>query len=209
MHNPNLIDISVPLRPGMPVWPGDPPFEIETLFSDPAMVSRISLCVHAGTHVDAPLHRRSGAAGADALPLDILCGPCRVVTPRPRDVQGLRIVSLPELLAGTTRLLIRSGFDHGSDRAGQPYHGLAPDLARALVGRGIRLVGIDSPTVETLADIESGSFAVHDALLDAGVVIVENLDLAAVADGEYELLCLPLKIPGADGAPARAVLRRR
>lgn len=209
MSRSRLIDISVPLRAGMPVWPGDPPFESEILFTEPALVSRISLCVHTGTHIDAPKHRDIDAPGIESIALDRLCGPCRVVTPTARDPLRRWITALPELPADTRRLLIRSGFDHHTATADSPYEGLSPALARDLLSRGIFLVGIDSPTVEALADIESGSFVVHDQLLQSGVIILENIDLHAVADGAYELWCLPLSLPGADGAPARAILRER
>jgi arylformamidase len=167
-----IIDVSMPIRTGMPVYPGDPEVRLERVSDSPA-VSRLDIGVHTGTHVDAPLHFIEGAAGADQLALDVLIGPCEVV-------------------AGTgaaERILIKNAPE------------LDGDAAQALVDEGVRLVGVDRMSV---GDEES-----HRVLLGAGVVVVEGLDLSAVEPGPYELYCLPLKLVGSDGAPARTILARR
>jgi arylformamidase len=167
-----IFDISLPIRTGMPVYPGDPEVSVVQVNELPAL-SRLELGSHSGTHVDAQSHFIAGGQGVDKLPLDVLIGPCLVV-----DVEG-----------SAERLLIKDApvFDEAS--------------ASALVADGVRLVGVDNPSV--------GDEGAHRVLLAAGVVVVENLDLAAVEPGEYDLYCLPLRIAGCDGAPARAILVRR
>jgi arylformamidase len=187
------IDISVPLRPGMPVWPGDPPMSIERLSAiaagAAANVSAVSMCLHTGTHVDAPLHFLDGAPSIAEMPLDALVGPARVVAiGDSKTIRGLR---------HGERILFKT--------RGDQTH-LAPDAAALLVDRGVRAVGIDRLSIG--APNEEGDH-VHHLLLGAGIWIVEGLDLAAVPPGRYDLICLPLRVPGADGAPARAILRPR
>jgi arylformamidase len=167
-----IFDVSVPLRTGMPVYPGDPEVRLERVRSSPA-VSRLDFGVHTGTHVDAPVHFIEGASGADQLPLDVLNGPCEVV----------------EGAAVALRLLVKNS---------APLDGAA---ARAVVEHGVRLIGVDRMSV--------GDEEAHRVLLGAGVVIVEGLDLSGVEPGSYDLWCLPLKLVGSDGAPARAILVRR
>ena len=191
-----IIDISRPIGPDTPVWPGDPPVLVEPVAriedGDPADVSRLVLGTHTGTHVDPPAHFLPGTDTVDAQPLDVLVGPAVVVHLRgaPIDRAALDSLSVPE---GSTRLLLRTGGDAGA---------LTPDGARWLVERGVQLVGADTLSIEPAFD----DYPVHRILLGAGVVIVEGLDLSAVAPGVYQLVCLPLRIVGGDGAPARAVL---
>jgi arylformamidase len=159
---------------------------------DPAGVSRLVLGTHTGTHVDPPAHFLPGTATVDALPLDVLVGPAVVAQcpAGPIDRAVLESLALPE---GSTRLLLKTGGDAGA---------LTPDGARWLVERDVRLVGADTLSIEPATD----KYPVHRILLGAGVVIVEGLDLAGVAPASYQLVCLPLRIVGGDGAPARAVL---
>jgi arylformamidase len=177
-----VIDVTVPIRPGMPVYPGDPAVRTELAAAisrgDAYNVTRLDLGVHTGTHVDAPAHVIDGAAGVDALPLDALVGPAEVV-------------DFPGDMLDAARVLLRT--------AGSGATLTLPD-AKALVACGVLLVGIDGATI--------GDEDVHAALLGAGVVILEGLDLRAVQPGQWELLCLPLKLAGADGAPARVLVRR-
>lgn len=182
------------------MWPGDPPVLVERVASveagDPAGVSRLQLGTHTGTHVDPPAHFFPGGVTVDDLPLDVLVGPAVVadLTAVTSIASGaLEALALP---AGTLRVLLKTEVPGG-------WHGrLTADGARWLVERGVRLVGADTLSVEP----ESGTYPVHRVLLEAGVVIVEGLDLTAAGAGAYELVCLPLRITGADGAPARAVL---
>jgi len=202
-------DITHPISHGMPAYPGDPEVSVDRWLSiphgAPANVSRLVLGSHTGTHVDAPAHFREGATGVDRLPLEVLMGPARVyAVPADSDIdtdtlRGLDLTSHPRILFKTGRTGNR---EEGGSRPEFP--GITRDAARLLVQSGVRLVGIDSPSVESPT---STSFPAHETLLDAGVIILEGLDLSAVPPGEYELLCLPLKIRQGDGAPARAVLR--
>jgi arylformamidase len=188
-----VIDISRRIEPGMTIYPGDPPLVMEPALSrargDLANVTRLELGSHTGTHVDAPVHFLDGAGGVEALPLDALIGPAVVVDAGAPsgalDAAAVAALSLPD---GAERILLK----------GAPEDGLAGDAARALVARGVRLVGVDCLTI--------GDEDAHRVLLGAGVVVVEGLDLARAAPGPWRLVCLPLLIPGADGAPARAVL---
>jgi arylformamidase len=199
-----LIDVTQPISERLPVWPGDPPVHIAAVSDGLPMVSGLSMSCHAGTHVDAPAHFLAGGAGVDALPLDVLIGPARVVQFAGRGLLTANWLAGAAIPAGTVRLLIRSD---NSDRVvgafDSDFVALAPDAAPWLLDHGIRLVGIDGPSIE--AYVAPGD-PVHRALLAAGVIIVENLALAGIAPGGYELTCLPLPIAGCDGAPARVVL---
>jgi arylformamidase len=203
------IDVTVPVRSGMVHWPGNPSVEIERTEDlargDPATVSRLSLGVHTGTHVDAPVHFIAGGAGIDAVPLADLIGPVRVL-----GVQDPKSIGVAELRGFEPRpgerLLFRT---RNSKRWSEP--GFAADFvylslegARFLVERKVRTVGIDYLSI---AGMDEG-VPTHRALLGAGVCIIEGLDLSKVEPGSYEMVCLPLRLAGADGAPARVVLRQ-
>jgi arylformamidase len=190
-----IIDITMPLDTRTPVYPGDPTFAVDRLSEaeggDTYALSRLTMSSHAGTHVDPPAHFEPGGATAESVPLDACIGPAVVlnVVASAGEVTSDALVSLP---AGTERVLLRTG--------GPPLDGpsLSEAAARALVQSGVRLTGIDALSV--------GSPAVHHILLQAGVVILEGLDLSSAPSGPTTLLCLPLKLTGSDGAPARAVL---
>ncbi|HSJ73625.1 MAG TPA: cyclase family protein [Miltoncostaeaceae bacterium] len=204
------IDVSVPVRTGMIVYDGDPQVRIEQVMDiargDLANLSRMELGTHTGTHVDAPRHFLEDGTGADRLPLDVLVGPAVVADARaaPRDIDAAALASLG-VPAGTERLLLRTRngglWEQGA--FSRDYVGVAEDAARELVAAGVRLVGIDYLSIAPSAD----PAPTHRVLLEAGVVVVEGLDLRGAAPGAYELVCLPLRIEGADGAPARALLR--
>jgi arylformamidase len=208
---PRLYDVTLTVRPDMPTYPGEPHPELSPVKRIGAgarsNVSRLALSLHAGTHVDPPLHFIEGGAAADALPLSALCGPARVIA-----IEDPVSVSVRELertgLAGITRVLFktRNGALWDDPAFRKDFVHLAPDAARWLVERGVVLVGVDYLSVERFGAPEP---AAHLTLLRAGVVIVEGLDLREPPPGEYELFCLPVKVGGGDGAPARAVLVRR
>ena len=205
-------DISVPVRHGGLVYPGNPPISITAVQSiaqgNTANVSRIDLGSHTGTHVDAPLHFMDGGAGVDELPLDVLIGPARLIA------FGDEVMSVGEAelrrhdLRGVTRLLLRtrnSGWlASGSPEFHPDFTHVAPDGAEYLVSIGVRLVGVDYLSVE---QFRSPHHRTHKTLLSNGVVIVEGLVLSEPPPGDYELYCLPMLLAGLDGAPARAVLR--
>lgn len=204
------LDISVPIREGMPTFEGDPTVRLElaAAMSSGAVcnVSRLDFGVHSGTHVDAPVHFIEGASGAESIPLDALIGPAEVVDARaidgPFDAAAIERLDIPP---GTERLLFRSrNSDLWNLSAFSPsFNGLTADGARELVRRGIRLVGIDYLSIAPFAD----PGPTHVTLLEAGIVVLEGLDLRAIEPGPYDLVCLPLRIPGCDGSPARAALR--
>jgi arylformamidase len=206
-----IYDISLPLRSGGVVYPGNPAIAITAQQAIAqgagANVSRLDFGSHSGTHVDAPKHFFDDGAGVDALPLDVLMGPARLIA----FADSVTHVGEPELsphdLTGVTRLLIRTRnsawLASGTPEFHSDYTYLAPDGAAYLAERGIRLVGVDYLSVE---QFHSGHHRTHRTLLGAGVVIVEGLALAEPPPGDYELRCLPLRLEGLDGAPARAVL---
>lgn len=209
-----IFDISLPISPGLPVWPGDPPVELELVESMDkgahANVSRLSAGVHIGTHVDAPHHFLNDGRTVEQLPLDVLIGPC-YVTQLPDGVEAITAealdgMSLPE---GTVRILFGTGnsrfWSRGETEFQEDFVAVTEDGAAWLVDRGIKLVGTDYLSIAPYGD----SVPTHTILLQAGVVVIEGLDLSAVPRGFYELYCLPLRLLGAEGAPARAILIRK
>lgn len=201
-------DVSRPLRDGGTIYPGDPEivFRLHSSIDrgDAANVSALALGSHSGTHVDAPSHFIPGGEPVDRIPLERLIGPATVL-----DLPGLASVDAAALarqdLRGQRRVLLRTRNSAAGAPAGftPDYCALAPDGAAYLLDRGVELVGIDALSVEPFG---SDDFAVHRLLLGRGVVIVEGLDLSAVAAGVYQFVCLPLRLEGLDGGPARAVL---
>lgn len=209
-----IYDVSVPISAATPVYPGDPGIEVRQWAaiadSDAANVSLLHFGAHTGTHVDAPSHFIEGASKVDAMPLDALVGPARVIQ-MPDDVDVITASHLSaQSIEGAERVIFKTrNSAFWSDTTSgfrQDFTYIAPDAAHALVGSGVRLVGIDYLSVEKF---QSERHETHLTLLSNGVVIVEGLDLREVAAGDYELICLPLKIAGGtgDGAPARAILR--
>ena len=206
-----IYDITVPIRSAMPVYEGDPGVKIEpwSAFAkgDSSNVSMLSFGAHTGTHVDAPAHFIEGARRIDALSLDVLIGRARVLRV-PDDVNEIdpEFINRCELI-GIERVLFHtrnSCFWNEGFR--KDFTHLLPEAAQLLVDRGIKLVGTDYLSIEKF---HSGHHRTHLTLLSNNVVIVEGLNLSPVPEGDYELICLPLKIAegAGDGAPARAVLR--
>jgi arylformamidase len=204
-----LIDISRPISTGMPVWPGDS--EVEFAFSaskakgSDANVGRLVMGVHAGTHADAAYHYNEAGARIDEMPLDLFVGPARVI-----DIRSQSLIT-PEGLAGidfigTPRVLFRS--DTWTDMTKFPTNWPVLDRSTPawLAERGVRLIGLDVPSVDTLNSV---GMPMHHTIDRAGLFILENLDLRDVAPGVYDLIALPLRIKGADGSPIRAVLQTR
>ena len=207
---PRIYDVTVPLAPGMLSYPGDPPFEIEPvheLGGAPFTLSRMVLTTHSGTHVDAPAHFLAGGATVDQLPLEILLGKARVVELSTRErVDRADLEALD--LADDLRVLLKTRMSGQMLKAGyqEDHLYLTVDAARYLAQAGLKLVGFDYLSVDRFG---SADFPAHHALLEAGVVLVEGLDLSEVEAGEYEMSCLPLRVGGGDAAPARVVLRTR
>jgi arylformamidase len=205
-----LIDVTVPLDANVPTYPGNARFQLEAVkrlaHGDTSNVSTVRMSAHAGTHVDAPRHFFDTGAGAEALPLDLLCGRARVIELTTR--KGITPDDLaPFDLRDDVRLLIktRNSLLWGSPQFHDNFIGVTAEAARFLVEQGVRLVGVDYLSVE---EYRAPGAPAHHALLGAGTIVIEGLNLRHVEPGSYELLCLPLAIVGSDGAPARAVLRR-
>jgi arylformamidase len=205
-----LHDITIPIRNGRIVYEGDPPVSITRAAAisegQPANVSRIDFGAHTGTHIDAPVHFIEGGGGIETLPLDVLVGPAHVIdaTHLRGNIDAAALASM-DIPRGAERVLFKTANSALWDRdAFSPdFIGLTGDGAAALVERGARLAGIDYLSVAPHAHPAPA----HHALLAGKVVILEGLDLRGIDPGEYELICLPLLIPGSDGAPARALLR--
>lgn len=204
-------DISVSVSPRLATWPGDPPIVLKRYRTiaqgSVSNDSLLSCSVHTGTHVDAPLEYIERGKSVEQLPLDVLIGPVFVAefphtnAITPDHLEDLR---LPD---GTTRVLFKtrnSALWADSDREFYPdFVALTTDAARWVVEKGIRLVGIDYLSVQLFHDRHP---LTHRVLIDGEVVIVEGLNLQDVSVGAYQFVCLPLKLVGSDGAPARAVL---
>lgn len=205
-----LYDVTVAIAADLPVWPGDPPIQLERVMSleqgDLARVTRVSFSTHIGTHIDPPAHFIQDGLTLDQVPLDVFIGPARVI-----DVANVDCIQVADLerhnLTGVERLLFktRNARFWPEERVfHEEYVYLTTPAAEWLVARGIRLVGIDYLSIEVFGFEQPTT---HWALLGANVVIIEGLDLREVPPGDYELLCLPLKIKDSDGGPARVVLR--
>ena len=206
-----IYDVTVPLSSEVPAFPGDPPFEIQHLHrigqGSAYALSRIAMGSHSGTHVDAPAHFIRGGATVDELPLEILLGKARVVELRVSariEREDLEALDLSDDLRVLLKTRMSGQLRQPAFQEDHTY--LTPDAAVYLAQIGIKLVGIDYLSIEKFG---SEDYASHRALLTAGVVIVEGLDLSEVEAGEYEMACLPLRVVGAEGAPARVVLRTR
>jgi arylformamidase len=202
-----LYDISPTVRPEIPVWPGDTPFQARLSWSIAAgasvNVTALTTTLHLGAHADAPFHTEPRGEGMAEMPIDRYLGPCRVIkvpaSPlvEPRHLEGIDLDS-------PRRLLFRS--DSVRDRKSFPdrFTALSPELAALLVERGALLVGVDTPSVDPF---DSKELPAHHALARGGVAILEGLLLDGVPEAVYELIALPLKLAGLDASPVRAVLR--
>lgn len=201
-----LYDISLPLHPGTREWPGDQPYASRFTWDqrrgDSATVGAIELSTHFGTHVDAPLHVRQDGAAVHELDLEALIGPATLI-----DVTGFDPITIASLEsrghALRPRLLLRTGGWPDPGRFPDRIPLLAPEVAAYLQRQGVRLLGLDVPSVDRVDD---PALPLHHALIAAGIHILESLDLRGVPEGLYTLSALPLKLVGMDAAPVRAVL---
>ena len=204
-----IFDVSVPIRSGGLVYPGNPEIEISlqqaVAKGASANVSLIRFGSHTGTHADASRHFFDDGQPVDRIPLELLIGPALLLN-FDDSLMSIGVNELrPRAIKGHKRILIRT---RNSAMLSRPefvkeYTFLAPDGAQYLVDNGVQLVGVDYLSIE---QFHSGHHRTHRTLLGAGVVIVEGLDLSVPPPGEYEFVCLPLRLEGCDGAPARAVL---
>lgn len=202
-----LIDISHVLGNETTCWPGDVPFRLAATArigdGDSVNLSSLTLSPHNGTHTDAPFHYDDAGLTMDRVPLEPYVGRARVVA-----LEGRRCISADDLralrLAPLERLLIRTGSCPDRTRFNPAFTFLEPDAIDYLASLGVRLVGTDAHSVDPF---DSKDLPAHHACFRAGLIILENLNLAGVEPGEYELIALPLKVEGGDGSPVRAVLR--
>jgi arylformamidase len=205
-----IYDISLPISESLVVWPGDPPIRITQPYhldrGDEATVTRLDMGAHTGTHVDAPAHFVPGGSGVDDLDLNVLVGPALVVDAREADALSADVLETLPIPPGTERVLFRTRnsdlWTRGKRKFHEDFVAISEGGARWLIERGVRLVGVDYLSVAPFDAV----IPTHRALLHAGVVAIEGLDLSGIGPGAYQLVCLPLKIVGADGAPARAIL---
>lgn len=210
--NAQLIDVTLPLAEGIVTFPGDPQYRMsraaQLSAGDVCNLSQIDCGVHTGTHVDAPLHFLEGGAAVESLPIESLVGPAFIVDAG--EVTGhidLATLEALEIPRAARRILFRTTNSSLWSRGEfvPEFVALAPDAAAALADRGALLVGNDYLSVAPFGD----PAPTHVALLAAGAVILEGLDLRQVEPGWHDLFCLPVPLVGADGAPARTLVRRR
>jgi arylformamidase len=205
-------DVSLLISEDMPIWPDDPDVSMDLTHSiargDDANVTRLNMGVHTGTHIDAPFHFEPNKATIDQLSLDVLIGPCRVCeipdnnnVIGPSDLEKLDLDNQIRVLFKTRNSKL---WKKGERKFKKDFVHLHFEGAKFLIDRGINLVGIDYLSIE---GYESLDHATHHLLLRNNVVILEGLNLSGVSPGDYELIALPLKLKGADGSPARVVLR--
>jgi arylformamidase len=201
-------DISIALREGTPEWPGDTPYACRwaTLIAkgESVNVSAVIASPHVGTHADAPLHVHDGWPGSHELPLDAFVGAASVVDISTHSgvIEADALTYDPELHG--ERLLLRTGKTIAGGQFPNEWPTLSEACVRSLMGRGMRLLGVDAPSVDPR---DSKTLPVHHMLFSGNAYILENLDLRRVPVGPYELIALPLKLMALDAAPVRAVLR--
>lgn len=204
------IDVSVTLRTGMVSWPGDPPARISHALhmelGDPCTVSLLEMGAHTGTHMDAPAHFVRGGIGIDNMPLDAAIGLGRIIPIRDRVSIKPDELAKYHIRRGQRVLFKTHNSDHCWDTDGftEDFVYLSATAAEYLVDRQVRLVGVDYLSV---GGFRADGVETHLALLNAGIWIIEGLNLKQVRPGRVQLICLPLKIAGGDGAPARALVR--
>jgi arylformamidase len=203
-----IFDISRSLQNGMPIWPGDTPFQYEVFWpkeeSGSVNVGRLKLSTHTGTHVDAPFHFDTDGKRIMELELDLYIGPVRVI-----DMQGKESIGAEDLkeanLDGVKRVLFRTLSWQNPHEFPQNIPHLEPDLGPFLAEKGIRLIGVDVPSVDP---IDSKNLLGHHSLNNNGIHILESVILDEVEPGDYELIALPLPLVDGDGSPVRAILRQ-
>ncbi|GGI16025.1 arylformamidase [Gottfriedia solisilvae] len=204
----SLIDISRRLQNGMPVWPGDTNFSFELSWtkeeSGSVNVGKLTLSTHTGTHIDAPFHFDENGKKVIDLDPNLYVGEARVI--ELLDVESIKKVDLEAFsLNGVKRLLIKTNSWKNDNAFPERIPHIEKDVAEFLKENGIKLLGIDVPSVDPL---DSKELVAHHALQENGIHILESIDLRSVSEGDYELIALPLPLTDADGSPVRAVLRK-
>ncbi|NIV96501.1 cyclase family protein [candidate division KSB1 bacterium] len=208
--NSEWIDISVPLRDGMVHWPGDPDVRIYRVSDidkgDVANLSKLDMSAHTGTHMDGPLHFTKDGISLDQMPLSATIGPARVI--EIQDTESIKPEALiPYDIKRGERILFKTD-NSTRDWLNGPFIEdfvyISTEAANFLTEHGVKTVGVDYLSV---SGYNKNEVEVHQTLLQAGIWIIEGLQLAQVEPGSYGLICLPIKILNSDGAPARAILR--
>jgi arylformamidase len=206
------LDVSVPLRHGMVHWPGDPAVQIRRVKSigpdSSCNLTHLDMGAHTGTHMDAPLHFIADGEGMEALPLDAVIGPCRVIAIRHPEIIPVEELKRCRLRRGERVLFKTANSEKSWNRPDfdPAFVHLPAASAQYLVDCGVRTVGVDYLSV---GGYKKDGRQTHQILLGARVWLIEGLNLSGIKPGRYDLICLPLKIVGSDGAPARVVLRAR
>lgn len=207
----NWIDVTVPVKTGMVHWPGDPAVQItrakDIARGDSSTVSLLEFGAHTGTHMDAPAHFISGGASIDTMPLEATMGPARVIAVRDSVSIKRAHLETARIRAGE-RILFKTANSTRcwtSDRFVEDFVYITPEAAAYLAERRVRMVGVDYLSV---GGFKKDGRETHLNLLEAGVWIVEGLNLSKVKPGPVEFVCLPLRLAGADGAPARAFVKQ-
>ena len=203
-----LRDISVTLSASTPEWPGDTPWSCgwtATIAKGSSVnLSSVTSSPHVGTHADAPLHVRDGWPGSHALPLEAFYGPAVVIDVS--EMKGELSFSVIEPLIASyrvERLILKTGCTVATGSFPQEWPSLTESCARALLGLGVKLLGVDAPSVDTR---DSKLLPVHNMLFQGNAFIIENLDLRRTPVGAYELIAFPMKVMSLDAAPVRAIL---
>lgn len=204
-----LIDVTVPVDASLPAYPGNTPFSIEPIKriarGDSSNVSTLHMSAHAGTHVDAPRHFFDDGPGAEGLPLEMLMGRARVVEITSR--KGVTPDDFADVdLSEDVRVLLKTPNSRlwGSPEFHKDYVGVTEAAAKFLIDRGVKVLGVDYLSVEMF---KTPGAPAHHVLLGGGTIVIEGLNLRDVDPGIYDMICLPLRIVGSDGAPARVILR--
>jgi len=200
-------DISPPLSPRLAVWPGDVPLRREVQLTmangDAVTLSALRTTAHLGAHADAPSHMARDGLTIDRQPLDLYLGPCQVLPVPVPPGTAITPAMLPAAITAP-RLLLATGTYPDAEEFREDFAALSGELVHWLHGQGVRLVGIDTPSVDLFP---AADLPAHRACAACGIAILEGLVLRAVPAGTYELIALPLKLEGFDGSPVRAVLR--
>ena len=206
-----IYDVTLPLGPATPLYPGDPPFVMEMYrrleAGESSNNSRLAMGSHNGTHIDAPLHFIAGGLPVDRIPPEALVGPCVLVDCGDADLLTADVLKRLDL-AGRERILFRTKNSAWiSKRFQEPFVGFSADGGKYLAELGPRIIGIDAPSLDPRG---TPGHPAHMAILGSGKIMgaIEWLNLAGLETGEYELFCGPLKVVGAEAAPCRVLLRR-
>ncbi len=208
MQPARLWDISPPVAAASPVFPGDTPFQQHWTWQigpdSPVNVSTLTLSPHTGAHADAPLHYDPHGVAIGAVPLDAYLGPCRVIHAIGRRALITPDLIAPQLVDTPPRVLVRTRFRAAVDEWDADFTALAPETIDLLAALGVRLIGIDTPSLDPE---QSKTLDSHQRVRAHGMAVLECLVLDEVPAGDYELIALPLKLTTADASPVRAVLR--